>query len=178
MKLAFVATHDMFSRRQKGLNCTFYKWRHGPLSNEVYHSWDMLKQSGFLREDEVIYLTSDGDGLAEELWRDVLCSKQNEVFAATITDVAKNMGALTTSTILSRVYDMKVTPIGYSHPMAIRDVPLTTHLTEALTTTEAREAIQFDQGWLETLRIALNPESAQSLACAVAQFARDEVIAP
>lgn len=178
MKLAFVATHTMFERLHKGLNCTFYKWDYGPISNDVYQAWDTLKAGGLLREDEVLYLTSDGEDLAGEFWRDVLCSEGNEVFENALASVAGDWGGLRTSTILGRVYDMKVKPVGYARKMTVKDVPKTAHLTEALTKAEAEAMLLIDNGWIETLRIALNPQSAQSLACAVSEFARDEVVVP
>src|SRR3972149_10600872 len=60
MKLVFLANHSMLQRRVKGLNCTFYRWNYGPLSNEVYGAWARLIHAGLMHETGLFSSTTMG----------------------------------------------------------------------------------------------------------------------
>src|SRR3972149_9168332 len=80
MKLVFLANHSMLQRRAKGLNCTFYRWNYGPLSNEVYGAWTRLIQAGLLQEEERISVTPRGSDLAGAFIREVVADEGSRVF--------------------------------------------------------------------------------------------------
>ena len=65
MKLAFLAAHDLHEQRFRALGLTFYRWKWGPLSNEVYEAWEMLTDAGLMEEEERFLITA-GDVLAPE----------------------------------------------------------------------------------------------------------------
>jgi hypothetical protein len=163
MKLAFLAAHRMFAAREKGFNFTFYRWKHGPFSKHVCQTWDMLKASDLLREEEEFSLSVRGRKMGAAFWRDVLSASGNGVFARTIRDTAKQFGSWNHDDVIGHVYGMRVAPVGQSRQVIVRNLPEGTHLTEALTAAEAKQAIHVEQAWLETLAIALNPRNLRSL---------------
>lgn len=163
MKLVFLANYAMFSERMKGFNCTFYRWEYGPMSNDVYAAWDQLKRAGLLDEEECISVTARGADLASSFIQDVLESEENRPFLRFLEDTARQWARKSRSTILTSIYNMEVTPLGEFRASRIRDMPLTAHLTEALDSGDANAVLHIEPGWMETLALAFNPESARSV---------------
>jgi hypothetical protein len=163
MKLVFLANHAMFSERMKGLNCTFYRWDYGPMSNDVYAAWDHLKRAGLLDEEECIRVTARGAELASGFIREVLESEENRPFLRFLEDTARYWGKKSRSAILTSVYNMEITPLGEFIASRIEDMPRTAHLTEALDAGDAKAVINIEQGWLETLGLMLNPPAMESI---------------
>lgn len=178
MKLAFLAAHRMFAARDKGLNFTFYRWKFGPVSNHVYEAWEVLTSASLLTEEEEFSLTRRGSTLAQAFWADVLSLPVNAPFANVIGDVAHKFGSWNHDDLMNEVYAMKVKPVRSTRQLLIRDVPERIHLTEALTSAEAKRELQVEQAWLETLAVALSPGNMQSIEKAVDDFARDRVLTP
>ena len=89
MKLVFLANYAMFSERMKGLNCTFYRWDYGPMSNDVYAAWQRLQRAGLLDEEECIRVTERGAELASAFIRDVLQSEENRPFLRCLEETAR-----------------------------------------------------------------------------------------
>jgi hypothetical protein len=171
MKLAFLATHRMFEARDKGFNFTFYRWKFGPVSNHVYESWDALKGASLLKEEEEFSLTRRGARLVEAFRKDVLSAGENKPFGEAVAAIARKFGSWNHDDLMRHVYDMKVTPVSGNRQVRIADLPERAHITEALTSAEATRELQVEPGWLETLAIALNRASIQSLEEAADDFA-------
>lgn len=163
MKLSYLAANRLFEERAKGLNCTFYRWTFGPLSNHVYRTWEMLCRAGLLEEDEEFTVTPEGIDLARAFVDDVLASEPNVHFLRMIEAVADEWGNKLRGEILDSVYEMDVVPIDSAGPMKVRDVPLTGHLIEALDPHEAKSVLDVPESWLETLALQLDAESMASI---------------
>lgn len=163
MKLAFLANHAMFAHRAKGLNCTFYRWTWGPMSNDVYDAWSRLIGAGLLAEEERIAVTSLGARLAEEFVDDVLRAEENRFFFDQINGAAAEWGPKASQTILTFVYDMQVQPVGQRRAHKVRDLPLSCHLTEALDEKDASLVIDVPDSWLETLALTMSKPARESL---------------
>lgn len=163
MKLVFLANSRMFNEGAKGLNCTFYRWQWGPMSNEVYMAWKRLAGAGLLTEEEEFQVTRKGRDLALAFLNDVLDQEENRYFLAIVEQTAKTWGSKTRADILQAVYQMEVTPVGLPVPVRVVDAPLTLHFTEVLDPSEARIAINVPDAWLETLALLINPNATNSI---------------
>jgi hypothetical protein len=163
MKLVFLANHSMLQRRAKGLNCTFYRWNYGPLSNDVYVAWTRLIQAGLLQEEERISVTPRGSDLASAFIDEVLADEGNRMFLQFLQSTAQDWARKSSRSILNAVYAMEVAPVGGRTPVKVRDLPLSARVTKILEQSEARSALNVPDGWLETLGLMLNPPAMESI---------------
>jgi uncharacterized phage-associated protein len=163
MKLVFLANHDMFRQQAKGLNCTFFRWDWGPMSNEVYRAWEQLIYAGFLEEEEDLVVTPRGKEFAEAFLAEVLSLEENRFFLMAIRHIADEWGDKSRSEMLSAVYKVEISPVGSPLRMTVADAPRTIHFTEALDEHETKIALRVPEGWLETLALQLNPKATESV---------------
>ena len=163
MKLVFLANHSMLQRRAKGLNCTFYRWNYGPLSNDVYGAWARLIQAGLMQEEERISVTPRGSDLAGAFIDEVLADEGNRMFLQFLQSTAQDWARKSSRSILNAVYAMEVVPVGGRTPVKVRDLPLSAHITKIIESPEARSVLSVPEGWLETLGLMLHPPAMESI---------------
>ncbi len=166
MKLLFLAGEAMFSERAKGLNFCFYRYTRGPFSKEVEESWDELKQSGHLWEDEEFQVTDSGRELARAFEEDVLKDPSNKLFFDVIDGIATKHGASDQDELLDLVYRMTVSDVT-GKSIRINDAPMGTQFTLVLEPEEASTVLSIEEGWIDTLLVELNRERRESLAHAI-----------
>lgn len=176
MKLVFLADYQLFQQRAKGFNLWFYRYKFGPFSREVEETWDTLKQSGHLEEEEEFALTGEGRRLAQAFWQDVLNRPGNALFHRALTNIAKEYGDLSRDEIMHLVYRMEVCDIEGHQYRQVHDAPQGTVFTRLLEDAEAKVVLLVDPGWLDTLSIVLDRSRRESLAHAVEQVRAGKVL--
>lgn len=177
MKLPFLATNQMFEKKAKGFNLTFFRDRYGPLSKAVYSAWNHLSVLGLVVED--IYgfrITSEGSALAQAIFNDLLSIQANTFFKQTIETVALRYGHLSTSRIRQIVYDVEVSLPHSGIKTKVRDIGLGEDIILILEREEADLMFDIDSAWMETLAIELNPMSKQGLTKAFADYSEGRIL--
>lgn len=171
MKTLFLASYDLFGKRAKGMDFVFYRWTWGPMSNQVYDAWSLLKQAGLLEEEEEFYLTRRGRTIAAEFVSDLLThSEENMFFRETMSWVAERVANAPTGRVLELVYRMKARPVDSNVAQPIRNIEKGQNLTLVLEESEASTVFQMDFGWGETFSLLLDPSALASLSRAEEDF--------
>lgn len=177
MKLPFLAANQMFEKKAKGFNLTFFRYERGPLSKAVYSAWNHLSLLGLLIEDKSgLKVTPEGSALAQEIFKDVLSTRANKFFKETIENVALRYGHLSTQRIIQLVYDTEVSLPFSGARMKIRDVELGEDLILILEENEARLVFEMEPAWIETLAIELNPVNKEGLLNAFTDFEEGRIL--
>ncbi len=170
MKLAYLGARSCAERRARGLSTSFYRWRWGPLSNEVYHAWEQLAAARLLQDDEHIVLTEDGASLADDFYDEVLRSEENASIRAALDEVAERWRAQpSTGAIMDYVYSLPARS-GAGNGETISSTALGAGLLKPLSARAAQSTISVDPGWLETLALLFNAPARARLREAEADF--------
>ncbi len=169
MKLAFLASRRFAEESIHALNVRFYRWRYGPMSNDVYEIWERLQRAGLMEEEEVWSLTMSGELLAQGFYDEVLGEEGNAPVKAVLDEVAdKWRSAWSAQPLINHIYDLPLSIDG-SGP-AIRDMPEGSDFDVPLTASEASVSLEVSYSWVETLALSLNPEAMMMLNAAVEDF--------
>jgi len=167
MKLAFLATYDMFRRRAKGFSYSFYRYQYGPFTSEVYETWQDLSSAGLMelspQPQGQIGLTAAGRDFAEAFAAEVLTRGENSQFDQILSGVADSYGADSTTELLRKVYGMQVRPLGWEDFTTIGATPEGLYLTKRIEVAEARAILQVDDSWLHRFD-AVRQEAAAAVS--------------
>jgi len=175
-KCTFLVTLDQFEKRLKGFNLTFFRYKMGPLSRQVYDIVDMLKAAGLVDSRGTrYYLTEQGLSFALQFCAELWADPQNKPFHEQFVAVGNQFGTMSSSGVKDYVYSLTVTPIG-GQEQAIRDMPEGLDITQVLDPDEATREIVIPQGWLETLAIMASPESRRGLEQAERELAAGKTL--
>jgi len=178
MKLPFLVEYPMFENRMKVFNLTFFQYEYGPISKHIYEVWGDLEGVDCITfiDKNWIALKEEGHRIARAFIGEVLGKSENQRFLRQLQDVAKKYGRLATPAILNVVYNMEVYVLDLRERLKIRDAPMGINFIYTLDDNEARLKLEVDQGWLETLAIALNPVNKHSVVRAIEDFHEGRVL--
>lgn len=177
MKLPFLATNQMFEKKAKGFNLTFFRDRYGPLSKAVYSAWNHLSMLGLVVEGRYGFrITSEGSALAQAIFNDLLSIQANTFFKQTIETVVLRYGHLSTSRIRQIVYDIEVSLPRSGVRTKVKDIEIGEDIILILEREEADLMLDIDSAWLETLAIELNPMNRQGLTKAFADYREGRIL--
>lgn len=152
-KLCFLLTHEFFEKLWRGLNYTYFRYRRGPFTKDLYQTEMDFVDSNLMQVRRSKYsLTGQGQKLGQGILSHLL-SGQNEGFGNTVTHIAEQYGHLPTHALMDQVYDMQITPIGWHSRERIADIPLYTDLTRMLESDESQTILTVDEHWLESLGV-------------------------
>ncbi len=169
MKLAFLAARRMAEESISPLSLSFYRWKFGPMSNEVYETWEQLRAAGLLEEEEVWSVTDSGAQLAEEFYRDVLCDERHAVVREVIDKVADQWRtAWSAQPLMDHIYKLSSNVDGTGP--CIADMPIGTEFEPPATQPDATAVLTVENDWLETIALKLNPSTLPLLRVAVEEF--------
>jgi hypothetical protein len=173
MKLAFLVAHPLFEQKVKGLNCSFYRWTWGPMSNQVYDAWNALSAAGLMESEEHFVISRRGADLAQAFTAEVLKDEANTPVREVLTAVSETWKPKqSTRAILTHVYSMQVTPLDALSPKAtlVRDLPEGRQITRIVDEDEAASSLIVPNAWLETLAMLFSPSAISSLQTAEDDF--------
>ena len=191
-KLTFIPSLAMFQDRVRAFNFSFYRYTWGPFSKQLYETWEDLQWAGLLILEPggsgKIFLTPEGHEIAQDFIDEVLSMGENQSVLEVLSDVAQRHGRANTTTLLKRVYDIDVTPIGIPERMRIGAAPMGVYFTIPVEERLARKTLQVPHQWLVKLdeslqrakamsagrQEAIRPEILDDVAAAVAADDRGE----
>lgn len=154
-KLVFLATWEMFRRRWKGLNFSFYRYTYGPFTPQLYETWEELSWAGLLDLGPGpagrIRLTEQGREICHKLWREVFGLPANRPFAELLESLVTTYGPQGTRQILQDVYHLEVRPLPHGEPQPVRDVPAGAYITACLEPQEAKLVLEVSDEVLSEL---------------------------
>ncbi len=151
-KLVFLVTHDWFTKRWKGFNYSFFRYRRGPFTKDLYQTEIDLAQAGLIDCDRnwTIRLTDSGEELAaalNELW----FSDDNSLFGESLRATVRDYSCFSTKDLLAKVYEMEVVPLGWRESASLAEVPIGVDLTRILEENEAVNSLDVSSEWLDTI---------------------------
>jgi hypothetical protein len=175
MKLAFFAAYDLYTTKVKALSLTFFRWRRGPMSKEIYAAWEHLTELGFMAEDEEFGVTERGMELAAGFSDEVLALEPNEPICSAFRLTAESWGPLTTDEIKARIYDVYCLTTQSTRRRPIRSIAMGERFTEPLDESQADTLIVVPPAWQETLELALNKRASVDLRAGIEDMYRGRV---
>lgn len=164
MKLAFFATYTLFQDSNKALNLRFYKWKRGPMADQVYDTIGDLTTRSLLLDEEEYIVSEGGMRLADDFTREVLGAPENRDILRVFSSVGDECGALSTEEILAKVYAMRIyTLADTGHKHIVNAIPLGTDITRILDEEESDFTIMVTPAWQVTLELAFHPTALRNL---------------
>jgi len=169
-KLAYCSQYAMMKGSVKGFNYYFYRWHHGPFSDQIYDDLDRLSKCGFVkqREEGEIVVTPPGQEVLT-LNSDIL--NRNQEICDAIGEVVSDYKTYTADQIKDAIYG---TLVYGSRKRYVRDTKLREPLLYKLPKDEAKVTLRIDGSKLETLLILFTPKFYDQIMKARA----DKVILP
>lgn len=170
MKLAFLAAHDLHEQRFRALGLTFYRWKWGPLSNEVYEAWEMLTDAGLMEEEERFLITAGGVELADHFAREVLGDESNDHVRRAVDRVAEAWsGRMAAKPLLDHVYGLRIRPGDGSRKITVRSAGWGQRLI-APPKGELSGSLDIGNAWIETLGLCFSPSHEAAVLKAEKDF--------
>jgi hypothetical protein len=164
MKLAFLAAYPLYVDRVKALNLRFFRWKKGPMADQVYDTWDDLVARRFLLDEEEFIVSDEGVRLAHGFTTEVLGVPQNVQVLDTLQRVAGEYGALDTPEVLERVYHLRCYTLDSpGRQRQVKALPLGHEITGLLEEDEADSVLYVPPGWQMTLELAFHPDALRNL---------------
>ena len=158
MKLSFLNTYDLFTKKVKGLEFAFYRYKYGPFTEQLYETWEDLCWAGFLDIGcgalGSVSVTDEGKNIALDFIRQILTREENRVFFDSTLDVANVHAAKSTAELMDEIYAMCVRPIGLATEMTIENVPLGVFLIERILDKDAKSILHIEDEWLQKYDLA------------------------
>jgi|GEM_PF-6578707 len=155
-KLMFSAQNEMTRNSIYAISGEFYRWDHGPMSNEVYRTNNILVENGLV-EDRALALTNQGETFLDDF---IYIIDNNKKVFGIIDKCVEEFSYLSLREIKEKIYSMMVVPLGCVAPKPIRDLP---HGTTILRNKGFESLVDIDADDIETLEIYLNEEMHQSI---------------
>jgi uncharacterized phage-associated protein len=165
MKLVFFAERKMVKYNVKGFNYNFYRWHLGPFTPEVYEDLEYLIETDLVAEREGIEVTNHGVEILKAVEQ---LLKENENVLEYIEELVGKYASERTSELMKLAYETEVEIMPFKIKAKVRDVPVGYNLVTKLGESEARDAFEIDDAWLETLDILLDTQAYESLKDAMA----------
>lgn len=156
-KATFLTTYHWFRQRWKGFSYSFFRYRYGPFTRDLYQTEVDLAGAELIAcgEGWTLRVTPRGQELAEiiqqELWQG-----ENRPFAESLhRDLRWLARFRDTESLLQAFYDLEVVPLGWSEPIPLREVPLGVDLTRVLEDEEAVRLLVLSDPLLETIGLCV-----------------------
>ena len=161
-KLAFLLNYPLFQGRIKGLNLTFFTYRWGPFTKDLYDVETDFEVAKLMdRVGKQFKITETGLALASQLEEAMRGDPENGTIFQALDQVVETHGESTTKELLDLVHNMQVVPLGWQEPEKLDSLPLHLDLTAVLSDEESNEILEIDQGWLDSLAMVLDSSPAR-----------------
>jgi uncharacterized phage-associated protein len=154
-KITFAIQNEMSHVGISAISGEFFKWNHGPMSDEVYETNNVLVENGLV-EDHGLTLTARGAAILNDF---IYIIENNRDVFDIIDKNVNELSYLTLSEIKERIYSMMIKPLGCTMPIAVRDIPRGTTIYR----NEGFSSLNIDLEDLETLEICISEEMHQSV---------------
>lgn len=162
-KLCFLTEYPLFRGRAKGLNYTFFTYRWGPFTKDLYEVEMDFEQARLMTTSrEGFKLTEHGMQIGLEIFESLASDPQNRVFRKAIEHTVTAHCHKTTDDLIRETHEMPVLPIGWSKPKVLDDLPYNLDLTRIIEEDEALQSIEIDEAQLDRLGIVLRSGAKRS----------------
>lgn len=160
-KLTFLFCYRLFQRRIKALNYTFFTYRWGPFTKDLYEAEADFEQAGLMQRDGMWYsLTERGQMWGDSLYGALTNDIDNSDIVQVMDSVIAEYAGVTTGYLLDHTHAMSVVPIGWQEEERLDELPYHLDLTGVLEEEEATAFIEIERGLLDSFAMMLNQSSS------------------
>ena len=146
-KIPFASELNMHADRTKGLNYTFFKWAHGPMTKEIYEDGGILHSAGLITTlKEPIRLADRGAQVLDSLRS--LC-KENEPILGYIDAAAQKYAPLSFIEVKKDIYRLTVEWNG--EQWEVGKIPPCADVLVKLDEEKAIRRFVLDDDWVDSL---------------------------
>lgn len=162
-KLVFFLCYKLFTNRYKGLNYTFFTYRWGPFTKDLYEVEADFEQAELLeRKGQLFNLTETGLAFGRDLFEALQDSEENYPILEIMESVIEEYASWTTERLVTHTHKMSVRPLGWSEPEILEELPYHLDLTRILDDEEARAILEIERSWLDSLGYVLDKSSMKA----------------
>ena len=167
-ELTFSFCYRLFQRRIKALNYTFFTYRWGPFTKDLYEAEADFEQAGLMRRDGQAYsLTEMGQMWGNSLYDAISDDPYNcdivEVMNAVIAEYANDvMGH-----VAKRMQAKFVMPIGWREEERLSELPYHLDLTGVLEENKATALLEIERGLLDSFAMMLSKSAGLQASAAL-----------
>jgi uncharacterized phage-associated protein len=156
-KLTFLFCYRLFQQRIKALNYTFFTYRWGPFTKDMYEAEADFEQAGLIQRDGQQYsLTEIGKKWGNSLYKALDSDADNQDIVKDMDCVISEYGDKTTKHLVAHTHAMYVVPIGWQEEERLDELPYHINLTGALEEEESTALIRIERGLLDSFAMMLN----------------------
>lgn len=169
MTLAYLLFRRLQEASACALSVSFYRWKFGPMSNDVYDVWERPRAAGLLEEEEVWNVTPAGMDLTDAFYRDMLCAEEHAAVREVLDHVSKKWrSAWSDQALMHHIYELPANVDGTGPSIA--EMPLGTEFEVPVCPPQANFVLGVGSDWIETIALRLNPSTMPMLRAAVEDF--------
>ena len=154
-KIIFAAQEEMARKGIYAVSGEFFRWDYGPMSREVYRTNDILVENNLVKNG-ALTPNARGEAILREF--KYIIDNNKDIFSI-IDKCVDEFSPLSLSELKERIYSIMVVPLGFEHPIAIRDLP---HGTTILRN-QGFSSLDIDSDDIETIEICISEEMHQSV---------------
>ena len=169
-KLGFLTAAPLFNKRKKAFSLEFFRWKYGPMSKGLYDALDDLSELRLIPRSGLLLFapSKKAKELSADFWNEQIERKKVNAFVARrIRRVLKKYGGLSPIELRNLVYTLRFATVFSSNTRKVLDIPAHEIFTRVLDDSEAKEKIDIDKDWLDTMGVYLSPKNTASLREAI-----------
>ena len=165
-KLTFLLCYRLFQQRIKALNYTFFTYRWGPFSKDIYEAEADFEQAGLMQRDGQWYsLTEQGQIWGNSLYDALVSDPDNYDIVQAMDSIIAEHAAETTRYLVDYTHAMQVVPIGWHEEERLDELPYHLDLTAVVEENEATAIVEIDRGLLDSFAMMLaRPDSLGAIS--------------
>ena len=159
--LTFLFCYRLFQQRIKALNYTFFTYRWGPFSKDIYEAEADFEQAGLMQRDGQQYsLTDIGKMWGNSLYDALAADTDNRDIVKVMDSVVAEYADGTTGHLVACTHAMSVVPIGWQEEERLDELPYHLDLTGVLEENESTAIVEIERGLLDSFAMALSRSSS------------------
>lgn len=156
-KLTFLTEYPMFQKRIKGMNFTYFTYRWGPFTKDLYEvETDFIEAKLMSHKGQEFTLTPKGADIGKALFEAMQSDSDNAVICEAIEKTATKYAKWTTEELVHHTHKMKVRPVGWTESVVFDDLPHYLDLTRILDEDESIATVEIDPAHLDQLGYILS----------------------
>lgn len=166
-KLAFLVGYKLFQGRLKGLNYTFFTYRWGPFTKDLYETEADFEEADLLeRRGHDYSLTERGLSVGLDIYESLWNDEDNHIILEILDSVVDNYATWSTERLIDFTHEVRVRPVGWHEKDILLNLPYHLELTRVLDDEEATAILEFERGLLDSFALLLSKSSkkAQTLS--------------
>ena len=160
-KIAFLFCYQLFIQRIKALNYTFFTYRWGPFTKDLYEAEADFEQAELIQRQGRSYsVTETGQAWGSSLYNTIESDPGNCGIVQAMDSVADDYATMATGPLVELTHDMHVRPMGWQEKERLGDLPFNLDLTGPLDDEEAVALVEIERGLLDSFAMMLGRSSS------------------